>query len=942
MKWHRVAWTGGRWLVGALWTLVVWTLWLGLALLLALQVYVATSRDLNAPSFVLRALERRLAASGTHATFGRTTFDPSGRVLMENVAVTLPGFEEPVVTARAIYARFDPWALLFGRFEPEELRVTGMSLRVPAMLSPSGRADEVVRDLDAAFLPRGRELGVSYLNFKLGDVDIAARGAVHLPAARAGGAPPLPLAEFLSRNYAGLSRELDDAMETLATLDHPVVRVELSPSETSGAAVGVTLLAAGLTLPEPVGLHATALQFSGELPFVAASGVPVTTELDFATEELDLPRGIVAHGVRARLHVRLPPGRLRFDRDVFHDVELSAADLAGGGLAIEAPLVSLVAGPLPRVRVGIRALVGNAPLALRAKLDVATGTADVRFEGGVSPRLLAPIGAHLGRDLRKYAELTSPIAVAGEAWFGPGWKFVRTDARVAARAATVWHVRLDEARGRIEFDGRRLAAPELYVRLGDNWAGGSYEQDVATRDYRFLLVGSLRPPVIGPWFPPQSWWHELFRPFAFPGAPPAADADVRGCWTNSRQAMVFVAVDGAGPVYRGVPFDRLRTRLFIRPSLDDGLDFSAVSGARSARGTFAYRRDVDAGTWQSSDFDVASTFDLGSAAKLLGPKGAALLEPFVFARPPVVHVAGHLDGAAAPGGAHESVHVEAQSDGPFHFHDFPFARVAFTADVRDDVIAVSRFEAGFAGGDVTGHGQLSGRGTDGRLAFSAALHGASLGQAIGGVQEFAAKRAHRAQPQATAFVKDKSSVRLDLEASGTGRSDDFLSYQGTGQAALRGAELGEVRMLGLFTELLPFASLRFTAARADFKIDGANLVFPSVNVTGANSAIEAHGTYDLDRHRLDFNAKFFPFLKSKSLPQELMGKVLAPLSEFLQVKLSGSLDNPQWVFENGPSNFLHKLAPPAPSAVAAPSAPVAVPTSPPPPPPAAKSAKSGN
>ena len=103
-------------------------------------------------------------------------------------------------------------------------------------------------------------------------------------------------------------------------------------------------------------------------------------------------------------------------------------------------------------------------------------------------------------------------------------------------------------------------------------------------------------------------------------------------------------------------------------------------------------------------------------------------------------------------------------------------------------------------------------------------------------------------------------------------------------------------------------SLRFTAARSDFTIDGSRLVFSDVDVTGANSAIKAHGTYGLAKHQLDFNAKLFPFGKSRTLPQELIGGVLMPLSEVLEVRLTGDVENPSWVFENGPTNFIRNLA----------------------------------
>src|SRR5471032_1758837 len=142
----------GRWAADTLQTLVFWNLGLGLSVLLVVQLYVACSNQLEVPAFVERALERRLAAGGMHASFGRTRFDPSGRVLIENVRVTLPGFDEPLITASAVYARLDLWALLRRHFEPLELRLAGASLRVPAMFSPSGRPDEIVRDLNADLL----------------------------------------------------------------------------------------------------------------------------------------------------------------------------------------------------------------------------------------------------------------------------------------------------------------------------------------------------------------------------------------------------------------------------------------------------------------------------------------------------------------------------------------------------------------------------------------------------------------------------------------------------------------------------------------------------------------------------------------------------------------------------------------------------------------------
>jgi hypothetical protein len=126
---------------------------------------------------------------------------------------------------------------------------------------------------------------------------------------------------------------------------------------------------------------------------------------------------------------------------------------------------------------------------------------------------------------------------------------------------------------------------------------------------------------------------------------------------------------------------------------------------------------------------------------------------------------------------------------------------------------------------------------------------------------------------------------------------------------VHGAEIGEVPLLGTLSELLKFTTLRFTEGRANFQIENARVVFPEVTLRGANSAIDAHGTYALNRRELEFNAKIFPFQESENVLKTVVGAVLTPLSNALEVKLTGSLDNPQWAFVIGPTNFLRALSP---------------------------------
>jgi hypothetical protein len=909
----------GRWAADTLHTLVFWTLGLALSVLLVVQLYVACSNQLEVPAFVERALERRLAAAGMHASFGRTRFDPSGRVLIENVRVTLPGFDEPLITASAVYARLDLWALLRRRFEPLELRLAGASLRVPAMFSPSGRPDEIVRDLNADLFPRGAELEVANLDFRLGELAVSAHGLVHLGGLQVGQRTRLPVTQLLAQHYGAVTRQFAGAIALLGVLDHPILHLELSPSESHGAKVEASLVARGLHLAAPAGVDAAGLRLTSEFPLLNSTD-PV--EVNAWADRVSVPRfAVEARGLRARLETERPAGRTPAAPDLKF-LRLSAADVVAQGVEARAPSVTVTTGPWPKLQVEFHGRPLDEPLAVRADVDVGAQTAAVRIEGQLAPALLDVIGARLHRDLRRFVSPAEPIAFSGEADLGPGWtRLRRVDGRFSAHHLDTWqHLKITAVSGRVEFDGRRLYASDLFTQFGDNFARGSYEMDVPTLRYRFLLAGRLRPLDILPWFPTQPWWGNLFGNFRFPGPPPLANMEWRGQWPTDHETALFLSVD-AGPmaVNQGEAWDRVYGRLFIRPHFDDGLEFSITQGSRGATGTFARWYDPKAppakpggspGMIRRLDVDVASTLDLTPVPRMWPKENdpPEILSLFAFDRPPALRLTGRFDWPGARGELHKTLHLEGQADSAFRFHGFPLDRTVFTAEVKDDDFLVDPLAFGFADGSVTGRVQVSGTGAGRKIALTADLKDGSLARAIEIVQNYSAKGPPTKPVIASQFLKNMANVRLvDLSVAAEGAYADTLSYRGQGTALVQGPELMKVPLLSFLTPLFPFAELRFTTARADFMISGPQLTFPAVTVTGAHSRIDAHGTYAVDRHDLDFYATVNPLQESKSLVGQAFNLVLALPAQITQVRVTGPLDKLKPVFVAGPTNILRSL-----------------------------------
>ena len=502
---------------------------------------------------------------------------------------------------------------------------------------------------------------------------------------------------------------------------------------------------------------------------------------------------------------------------------------------------------------------------------------------------------------------------------------------------------LDAAGAHVVYAGPDLQVTDLFLRQGENVARGTYTMDTATRDYRFLLQGRLRPLDISGWF--KDWWPRFWKNFDFAAAPPTADVDVRGRWGNPRQSAVFCQADAVRPVIRGVPFDHVSTTLFIRPFFYDVFAFSADHAGHSAHGAFVLAAEPHRAMYRTLDFDVSSDLDPADWARLYGPAGAAYLAPYQYAEPPQVHLTGQLAGPEAPGGPRTKVDIALATSAPFAFHGFPLDHLKFTAAFENGELDLRQVEAGFAGGTLNGSARLAGPAEARRLAFNAVLKGADLARAANSLEEIQlpGKTATRAHP-GNRFLRRASGGRLDATLTAEGRYRQPYSFQGAGQVTIAGKELGEINLFGPLSELLRktllnFTSLRLDGAQASFKLEGNKLDFGQVKLTGPTAAIEARGEYWLEAKTLDFNAVVFPLHQSNLVLADALGALLTPLSSFLELRLTGSLEKPSWTFLFGPINILRAIVqPPAggpPGATGTQAAPAPAPAGPTSAPPAA-------
>jgi len=910
-----------------------WTLWLGLLGLLGFQIYAAATKQMPMPAFLLHSLERQLARADITAQLGKTRFDPTGQIVIEDLRLSLPQFSEPVARIGSVYIQLDPWALLTRRFKADSIRASDLALYIPASLSGSGTREPLIEHAELALSTHAHQLDITQLSARIGGLNglaISAKGSVDtrllLRHAKPRGEAPLSV-ELFARYYPQLCQRLGELAQWTAGLSEARLDLDLAPSSTAGAVARLTLSGSGYEAPEEAALPFSLKRFRATTRIPLHSEEPSPAELSLELDSLALPlsalplltenasarapalakRDIELVGLRAKLFGKIDTAQLRFSADTT-EAELRALHFAGAA-PLTAQNLSLHAdfNAWPQLRASARLEVEATPLSLAATVDTADHSAVVNASGQLAPSLIALISEWTAADIGRFLTLRTPPDIDLEARFADG-HFTALEGDFDAQAVLARGVTFDQIGGHVRLADGRFEAPLAYAAVGPNHARGSYSHNLATQDFRFLLSGQLDPLNIAAWFRP--WWSEFWQKFDFPKTPPTASVDVQGRWGDPHYSRVFVYADVPNANINGAALHHVRTRIYVRPNYYDAMEVAVRYGAQSARGWFTRRNDPTTKQLARQDFDFTSTLDLERVGALSGPEVQAAIAPFHFAEPITLEAAGYV---AAHGKRHLTLHGRTRGD--FSLYDFPLNGLNFTATIDDDTLLVDSLSAGLAEGIVSGRVHLQGQGDSQTLGFDLSLAEGKFYRWTGILSQYFARRRGEDPPP---NVEKNTNVTLALDLSAEGNPHDPLSFIGSGNMELKGRGLGQIHLFGLLSELLSFTSLNFNQLLTSFSVEREKLVFPEVNITGSNSAITASGHYAMDRGNLDFRARVNPFGESKFILKSIVGLMLTPVSNALEVRLTGPLDKPQWSFlhfspnpdkRNGDTSEAAQLAP---------------------------------
>jgi hypothetical protein len=188
---------------------------------------------------------------------------------------------------------------------------------------------------------------------------------------------------------------------------------------------------------------------------------------------------------------------------------------------------------------------------------------------------------------------------------------------------------------------------------------------------------------------------------------------------------------------------------------------------------------------------------------------------------------------------------------------------------------------------------------------------------IGALTEFEQQRkgTDEQAPANRELLKRASGGKLQISLAAAGPPSDLTLMEGQGNLLLTGAELGEIHLFGLLSQVLSglslnFSSLKLDTMRTSFRLANGLAHFPDLRVSGSTAVIEGKGDYRLKEQTLDFTARLKPYEENRNLFTAAIGIVINPLTSILELRLTGPIQKPNWSISFG-SSGARDGAPPA-------------------------------
>lgn len=493
---------------------------------------------------------------------------------------------------------------------------------------------------------------------------------------------------------------------------------------------------------------------------------------------------------------------------------------------------------------------------------------EIRLDGRVRGhldyrRLLGPGG---GR------ELQAEVALADASWRG-----IRLRDASARLQRTPAFFQAEVTRSRL---GEGASAGPVSARVHFDRVSGRFEGEVKTGFAPREALPALRddPDLM-----------EIISRIEFKDRPGQSSFVFSGKARESAELVLDGAISGSNMVYRSVPFDQFSARLTVSNRNVRLASVEAVQSGLPLRGWLEIHRKP-----RRVDLDVQGGVHPAVLAHIIGSgverhlARAVLLPPFAYS------VSGSLDLAS---NAQHRVVAQIRAGG-LGYGPHLLEQAEVFATLSGNLLTLPQVAGVLAGGRVQGMAQLAGL----DHARTAMLYG-DFGLDGVGLTEIATRLRGKPEEKQLGRVSGRISLegRLGPDWQGT--------VLGAGELAVREGKLFEIAFFGGLSKVLSaiipgFGYAEQTDLTTSFRIENRQVQLTDAKLLG--NVISAFGS-----GHIGFDRTLGVKVQVKLMREGIIAKTLQiiswPITKLFEIKLIGTLDQPEWRPENLPKELFLKF-----------------------------------
>ncbi len=883
----KFAWIGARLCCKAILDFLYTLLVVVLTVITVFIAYISTLDELPVPQFIIKELESRLTAQGMALNMDGIRLRPNGRIIIESPEIISRDFEARVGEADFISLKIDMALALVGHIKVNEVSISNGLLKAPPVLSPTGLSETIIEDVDLT-LERGRgHWNLAFGKLIFGNAKLFASGdlGADLLKTKLGQEPSTPLKESIIENL----RQIWELKDRLKLASQPFASISLIHSREDGQQAIVSAFSETLHFQESWKARqvATRLEFRADSSLVAKARIK---ELDYQDQyrASDL--------IAATSWSELPRPEKAYPKDLV----FGAGDVSIRESNIGAFLAELGCNETSLIDLKLTTTLGDQPWKGRFNGDIEQREGIAQFEGLVDAAVIDLVAQATGNDFSSVSIPEKPAEISLTAVFDGSLQPSEAQISLVSDVIVANEARFENAIAKAQKEGDDFLVENLWLRSGSQNGWMSIAFNPETKKRRFLIDGSFNPKTLNGWFPP--WWDNFWDNFVFPEQGFHTLLDTSAVLKQPDAYKLTGIFAGENVTIRGHEMEAIRTKLFNRIYYFDLYDMNVRRKEGSLVGETQIAMGKDprdgieklVGLWVNAE----STIDLGIGPDVIsevGQETAEILEPYQYETPP--RIKAFASNVRIRDDYQYDIDLKIDTEEPLVFYDFPFESVEADVSIDNSVITVSNAKGGVGGGQFHAEATI----IEDDIELETTLKGANFGGTLVAAAKYFDASESDELDEEPIDMEELAAYDGVINASfdGKGIVGDTLSYTGKGEYKIDQANFGQIQLFGLLSKAMQatpfrFTTLRFNEAYGAFEARKRYVHFPDLRLTGPMAQVNSEGNYDLEEDTLDFKAKLFPFRNSQMPIVPLLAVVLDPVSRFMEVRLTGTLEEPKW------------------------------------------------